>query len=373
MEHQALLSSQPVADSSGARRSLAGLLVLAACIGSLAGCAPLGSKDEGAKPPIEEPARRGAPDWAGMPLGWQKLVEIERWLREDAQRYDPFWRVQGELILNEGRVAFAQDDLAAGKIEASTLQDRVQLARQGFQNVLADPRANAAQRARAEQGLAHLEGLAPPPAAQTGSLAMVPRSAWHARPPILARLDPVGGTWMRITVHHSDAVPGTKLDGTLADSLAAVQKIQRNHQENEGWGDIGYHYLIDADGRLLEGRSLQFQGAHAGGQNNVRNLGVCMLGDFERRAPTPQALATLEELLDELRAKYSIPRGNVLCHRDLKNTVCPGDPVAAWVRGYEHGAGPATASSNASKPKATPAAWKSEVVASSSKGSGSVR
>ena len=163
---------------------------------------------------------------------------------------------------------------------------------------------------------------------------------WGARAPVRSRLDPVGGSWLRITIHHSDQVPGTRLDGTLADSQEALRKIQHNQIENERWGDIGYHLLIDASGRIFEGRSLEWQGAHARGDNNVRNLGICLLGDFRTRPPTSAALATLESLLEEARARYSIARSSVVCHRDLVNTICPGDALAAWVKGYRRGATP---------------------------------
>lgn len=299
----------------------------------------MGKRPEPIEPP---PATRGAPDWAGMPSGWQKLTEIERWLRTDADRHDPFWRPQGELLLAEGRLALAQSDSAASKIDATRLAERLQLARSGFERVLADPAANAAQKARAERGRSQVAELVPSPAGPALALAVVPRSSWRARPPIASRLDPVGGSWLRITVHHSDQVPGTRLDGTLADSQEALRKIQHNAIENERWGDLGYHFLIDAAGRIFEGRTLEWQGAHARGDNNVRNLGICLLGDFHHRPPSPAALAALEALLEELRAKHGLARSSVVCHRDLVNTVCPGDALASWVKGYRRGAPPET-------------------------------
>lgn len=359
MEHQALISSPR---RGGASRASLGLALLA-FIGS---CAPVGKRPEPLEPP---PSTRGAPDWAGMASGWQKLTEIERWLRTDADRHDPFWRPQGELLLAEGRLALAQSDAAAAKIDAPRLAERLQLARSGFERVLADPAANAAQKARAERGRMQVAELAPSPAGPALALAVVPRSAWRARSLIPSRLDPVGGSWLRITVHHSDQVPGTRLDGTLADSQEALRKIQHNAIENERWGDIGYHFLIDASGRIFEGRPLEWQGAHARGDNNVRNLGICLLGDFHRRPPSPAALAALEALLEELRAKNGLARSSVVCHRDLVNTVCPGDALASWVKSYRRGAPPelfALATEGAA-PKASPAPPRGAAVPASAK------
>jgi hypothetical protein len=245
--------------------------------------------------------------------------------------------------------------------------------------VLSDRSASAAQRARAERGLSQLGDWATPPAA-AGALAVVPRAAWHARAPIPSRLDPVGGPYTRITVHHSDAVPGTRLDGSFADSTEALRKIQHEHVDGRGYGDIGYHYLIDADGRVFEGRPVRYQGAHARGGNNVQNLGVCLLGDFEHRAPGPEQMASLERFLEELRAEHHIPRQRVYCHRDFTNTVCPGEPLARWVEAYERGAGSGLAQAPSgraqaaiARPKAAPAAWRRAPQAAAPTGGGVVR
>ena len=106
-------------------------------------------------------------------------------------------------------------------------------------------------------------------------------------------------------------------------------------ERNPRFGDIGYHYLIDAAGRIFEGRPIAWQGAHARGQNNYQNLGVCLLGDFTRGRPTEAALASLGLLLNELRARYRIPSGRVFGHRDLLVTECPGDALQDWIGRYK--------------------------------------
>ena len=50
-------------------------------------------------------------------------------------------------------------------------------------------------------------------------------------------------------------------------------------------------------------------------------------------------LAALDKILAELRGRHRIPRKGVVCHRELKSTVCPGAHLAAWTRRYRR-AGP---------------------------------
>jgi hypothetical protein len=271
------------------------------------------------------------PEWVGEPLTWSKLDAIESWLVAEPQA-EALWRLTAELTLAEGRLEIAAELRTATEGPPPV---RHAAARAGFERVVADPRASSDQRRRALAGLARLDqlGAAPPPT--PGEL--IARARWGASAPVPARLDPVGGRWTRITVHHSAEVPGTTLDGSIADSTLALRKIQRVHVHQREFGDIGYHFLIDAAGRLFEGRSLRWQGAHAGGILNRGNIGICLLGDFRHRSPSAGALTSLANLLDELRSAHAIPLGAVRGHSDLKQTLCPGDSLAHWVTDYRGG------------------------------------
>ncbi|MCH2107051.1 MAG: peptidoglycan recognition protein family protein [Planctomycetes bacterium] len=161
------------------------------------------------------------------------------------------------------------------------------------------------------------------------------RSEWKARSHNAKKLDVVGGTWEKITVHHSDEVGTLVFNGSFSESAQAVRSIQRHHLDGNGWGDIGYHYLIDARGRIFEGREIRWQGAHAGdSRKNRRNLGVCLLGDFNHGVPTAESRVALRGLLDDLREVHRLPRSKVYLHSDLSNTECPGRHLSAWVRSY---------------------------------------
>ena len=287
---------------------------------------------------------RGAPAWAGLPDGWAKLEQIQRWLQSDALRYDAYWQLQGELALAEGRLSFCRDEAGTSAASRSSWAARLQAARSGLQRVLDHPEASESQRARARHGLgdvASLDGASGQEPAAPGELQ--PRTSWRASRPIASRLTRASGSYDKITVHHTADVSGARFDGSLRDSTRTLRQVQSEHMDGRGYGDIGYHYLIDPAGRVFEGRSLAYQGAHAGGVRNRQNIGVCLLGNFETRRPTPQAIAALTELLADLRRDHRITRDQVFCHRELKSTLCPGAHLASWTTDYRR-TGPSLAS-----------------------------
>jgi hypothetical protein len=147
----------------------------------------------------------------------------------------------------------------------------------------------------------------------------------------------------RIAVHHTaEPISGTSLSATAAE----VRNVQSTHMHRDDpMADIGYHYLIDRAGRVVEGRPMYAQGAHASGDNNIGNIGICLLGNFASQdnrgaayrtaqRPTAEQLQTLDRLLDELRAIYGIERSQVQGHRELKSTECPGEELSQWVKRY---------------------------------------
>ncbi len=154
-------------------------------------------------------------------------------------------------------------------------------------------------------------------------LAIIPRSRWGPMAPRRSRLVPMGKPF-RITVHHSADVNGSS---PVAWGTAArhIQAIQRDHMLHRGWGDIGYHFIIDRAGRIWQGRSLRYQGAHAGNfEANRGNIGIVVEGNFEYHPPNEAQIRALRSLIHYLRRKYGIPKWRVYGHNHFRPTGCPG-------------------------------------------------
>jgi hypothetical protein len=145
----------------------------------------------------------------------------------------------------------------------------------------------------------------------------------------------------KIIVHHT-------VSPNDQDGYVAVRAIYYFHSVTRGWGDIGYNFLIDNQGRIFEGRyggetddGKIVVGGHAL-QYNYGSIGIALIGTYSEVEPPP---ATLDGLIDLAVAKglrYDIDpydegplagtefEYGLLGHRDVLvgHTVCPGQ--AAW-------------------------------------------
>ena len=110
---------------------------------------------------------------------------------------------------------------------------------------------------------------------------------------------------------------------------------------------IGYHYVVDIDGQVWTGRSLEEPGAHVAG-HNLRSIGICLVGGIEPN-DARYTLAQWRSLAELVRALYAgLPATHpvsVKGHRDLSPDAngdgvidrrdwlktCPGFDVAAWL------------------------------------------
>ena len=165
----------------------------------------------------------------------------------------------------------------------------------------------------------HAERIAPRSDHPTPDAVFHRRSEWATSGVIPRRMDrmlPV----RRVTIHH-DGMPPVDLRSPSAVA-ARINLIRQSHQQR-GWGDIGYHYVVDPRGEVWEGRPLSWQGAHVANQN-PGNLGVLVLGNFERQAPTPAQLDALDRFVASRLGAYGLGLGSVYTHQELAPTACPG-------------------------------------------------
>lgn len=112
-----------------------------------------------------------------------------------------------------------------------------------------------------------------------------------------------------IILHHSEVI-----------SRHTIEDIHKWHL-NKGWAGVGYHYFIDKEGEIFEGRPHWAVGAHTYGFNE-KSVGVCFEGDFNKEQMSEKQEDAAVMLLSILSLAYE--DATVLGHGQLCDKRCPG-------------------------------------------------
>lgn len=229
------------------------------------------------------------------------------------------------------------------KLETKTLQVRLiqlgyDLGPYGADGVFG-PRTEAAVRAFQDRYGLVVDGIAGPQTTTALDLATQPNQPGRpepdksamagsvpdgASPPPNAsdlRLLPTARPISEIIIHCAATPEGR--DDTVADI--------RSWHKARGWTDIGYHYVVYRDGRVMLGRPVGQVGAHVAG-HNTGTIGICYIGgctaDMKHAKDTRTAAqrASLLWLTQQLIATHPGIR-KVSGHSEYANKACPAFDV----------------------------------------------
>ena len=269
---------------------------------------------------------------------------------------EPVWfgpadevQLRTSAALRAVRIQFVAASAVAGQLRGAVAERSPAAAGASAGGLPASAGSPAATSAAAA-GLPLAQPILP---AGAGQPPIIARSAWAGRSHGPAA-GPYYGAVRLAFVHHSDGPNGY----AAGEVPAMILAIYLFHRLTRGWLDIGYNFVIDAFGRIWEARAGGIDepviGAHAGGYNAV-STGICMLGTFSSRLPTPAAMNALERLLAWKLSLHGVPilgtvrvevdpvdayntpfrpgqlvrLPRVAGHRDGDSTDCPGTDLYA--------------------------------------------
>jgi|GEM_PF-1018352 len=232
----------------------------------------------------------------------------------DAQRED--------TLLSFGELIYLPGPYMQYRIALSTRQPGMVPSLRAITFIFIDPtRGPTAAQAQA----AALATAATAPVGPT----IIPRAGWGADETLMT-WPPEYRTIRKFVIHHT-ATPNGSLD-----AAATVRAIYYYHAVTRGWGDIGYNYLIDTQGRIYEGRSggEGVVGGHAK-QYAWGSIGVSLIGNYEEvDVPSAMQSSLVELIAWKGNLHFVDPTGhgfyidkdlpNVMGHRDGAATECPG-------------------------------------------------
>lgn len=124
----------------------------------------------------------------------------------------------------------------------------------------------------------------------------------------------------KIIIHNTG---GTDAN-ILADTSHHGFELVKSFHKSKGWDTIGYHFFIEKDGDIYQGRPIEMHGSHCIGENKT-SIGICMAGNFDATKPTEAQISSLKWLVADLSTKLSIKE--IYGHRQFANKTCPGKNV----------------------------------------------
>jgi hypothetical protein len=152
------------------------------------------------------------------------------------------------------------------------------------------------------------------------------KSAWGGREPSGAL---TSHTIERMTVHHTEAVLRTN-----RDAPARARAHQRFHMDDRGWADLAYHFLVDANGHVYEGRPVTAVGDTGTNYDPSGHLLVCAEGDFNRQGVSEAQVAAVADVLAWGAVTFGVDASTIRGHRDwAPSTTCPGDAFYPLISG----------------------------------------
>lgn len=154
-----------------------------------------------------------------------------------------------------------------------------------------------------------------PPAPEV--LAVIGREGWSSRPRGEFRKHRI----QRITIHHTAA--------ELTDNTQAPT-VMRRHQDwhmSHGWPDLAYHFIVDRNGNVYEGRPIDAVGDTFTEYDPTGHFLACFEGHFDRQAPSAEQIAAMTALVAWAMWRFAVPAARITGHRDWAATSCPGDDI----------------------------------------------
>ncbi|NJP07761.1 MAG: hypothetical protein HC837_20155, partial [Chloroflexaceae bacterium] len=149
------------------------------------------------------------------------------------------------------------------------------------------------------------------------------RSSWVAVEPIWA-MQPQ--TPDRIILSHEGSA---KLCCDDIDPRDRIHDIQQYQMNQNGYYDIGYHYIIAPDGTIYEGRDPGFQvesgftgPKHQQDVDGMIIIGV--LGNYDIQQPTAATIRSIEWLMAWLCQQHGLSSQAIDQWRNLTDTTSPG-------------------------------------------------
>ena len=165
---------------------------------------------------------------------------------------------------------------------------------------------------------------APSEGGQVSAPEIVSAEAWGASPQPIP--EERRHTPQFVTIHHA---------GTLwsagGDAEAKARGLQAYGQNEKGWPDLPYHYLIAPDGTIYAGRPVEYEPETNTSYEVRGHIGIQLWGNFEEQRVSLPQLRSTAHLTAWLLQQHGLDPESVGGHLDRAETACPGKDLYRYL------------------------------------------
>jgi hypothetical protein len=156
-------------------------------------------------------------------------------------------------------------------------------------------------------------------------------------PAHIANATTAGGADMRlriphrithVTLHHTgDAQPLRPGD----DPVRRLRGLQSWGARDRNWWDLPYHFLMDLEGKIYEGRDYHYMGETNTTYNPGGHFLISIIGNYERQEPTQAQVGAIADLMAWAFEEFDLPLDRLGGHYNYANTTCPGKHLRKYL------------------------------------------
>ena len=156
-------------------------------------------------------------------------------------------------------------------------------------------------------------------------------------PPTIAASEVAGGADMRlriphrithVTLHHTGSTEPLHPHDDPTEKLRGLQSwgaAQRN------WWDVPYHFLLDLEGRIYEGRDWRYMGETNTSYDPGGHFLISVIGNYEKQEPTEAQISAIADLMAWAIAEFELPLDRIGGHYNYATTGCPGQYLRRYL------------------------------------------
>ena len=149
--------------------------------------------------------------------------------------------------------------------------------------------------------------------------------------------DSAGGATLRlrvphrithVTLHHTGSPEPLR---PTDDPREKLRGLQSWGARDRNWWDVPYHYLIDLEGRIYEGRDYHFMGETNTTYDPEGHFLISIIGNYARQEPTQAQLESIADLMAWALSEFDLPIDRIGGHYNYAETTCPGKELRKYL------------------------------------------